>query len=83
LNHRLAGIEWIQRDISDAELDMIMNRDLLFPHSHLSNVKGRSGSGTSKGALPSMASVVSLQSADLTVASSASDEKVITHFKKS
>ena len=72
-------MEWIQRDISDTELDMIMNRDLLFPHSHLSNVKGINGSGTSKEELPSMASVVSLQSADMTVASGGSDEKVITH----
>lgn len=24
-------VDWIQRDISDAELDLIMNRDLLFP----------------------------------------------------
>ena len=40
-DHHHKGEDWIQRDISDAELDMIMNRDLLFPHSHLSNVNNK------------------------------------------
>lgn len=52
--------DWIQRDISDAELDMIMNRDLLFPLSHLSH-KGTSNT-TSAAGVKSVASCVSLQS---------------------
>jgi hypothetical protein len=52
--HGSAAAEWIQRDISDAELDLIMSRDKMFPELAPSfNAR-----------LPAAASVVSLQSVE-------------------
>lgn len=55
--------DWIQRDISDAELDMIMNRDRLFPLSHLSHKKGAGVASADAKGVKAAPSCVSLQSA--------------------